>query len=80
MFEATEGRLSFYHFDLYAQALAKLERGHAQDRDDVGAMIERGLVDPGRLLGHFEEIEPELYRFPAVDPRSFRRQVEEVAR
>ncbi|MBI4419900.1 MAG: hypothetical protein HY560_03675, partial [Gemmatimonadetes bacterium] len=24
-------RLSFYHFDFYAQALAKVERGHAQD-------------------------------------------------
>jgi len=26
-----EGRLTFHHFDLYAQALAKIERGHVQD-------------------------------------------------
>jgi hypothetical protein len=78
VFEATEGRLSFYHFDPYAQALAKVERGHAQDLGDVSALIERGLVDPGRLLGYFVEIEPELYRFPAVDHRAFRRQVEKA--
>jgi hypothetical protein len=41
-------------------------------------MVERGLVDPGRMLAYFYEIEPELYRFPAVDSRAFRRQVEEV--
>jgi len=78
VFEAREGSLSFYHFDPHAQALAKIERGHAQDRGDVAAMIERGLVDPGRLLAYFDQIEPELHRFPAVDPRSFRRHVEEA--
>jgi hypothetical protein len=76
LFEATEGSLTFYHFDPYAQALAKLERGHAQDLGDVAAMIELGLVNPGRLLAFFEEIKAELFRFPAIDPRAFRRQVE----
>ncbi len=33
-----EGRLAVRHFDLYAQALAKLERGFDQDRQDVGAI------------------------------------------
>lgn len=27
-FVGQEGRLSFFHFDLYSQALAKIERGH----------------------------------------------------
>ena len=71
-----EGMLSFAHFDPYSQALAKLERGHAQDLDDVRALVALGLVDPSRLLDHFGEIEPELYRFPAIDPPSFRRRVE----
>jgi hypothetical protein len=79
-FEATEGQLSFYHFDLYAQALAKLERAHAQDLGDVEAMVERGLIDRGRVIAYFEEIEPELYRFPAVDARTFRQRVEEASR
>lgn len=77
-FIAAEGRVAFFHFDLYAQALAKTERSHAQDIDDVQAMIRMGLVDPYRALEYFKRIEPELYRFPAIDPRSFRQEVEEV--
>jgi Nucleotidyltransferase of unknown function (DUF6036) len=44
-FIAQEGPLTFCHFDLYAQALAKIERGHAQDEGDVREMFDRGLVD-----------------------------------
>jgi hypothetical protein len=73
-----EGRLTFYHFDLLAQALAKLERAHTQDLEDVEAMLARDLVDPARALSYFEEIEPDLYRFPAIEPRAFRRRVEEA--
>ena len=73
------GPVSFHHFDLYAQALAKLERGHRQDVADVREMIGRGLVARSRLLAYFEQIEPELYRYPALDPPTFRRAVEEVA-
>jgi hypothetical protein len=79
-FIARHGALSFHHFDLVAQALAKIERGHAQDRVDVNALIERGLVTPEALRAHFEVIAPELYRYPAVDPSSFRRAVEDVLR
>lgn len=71
-----EGSVTFLHYDLYAQALAKLERAQDRDLDDVGQMIARGLVDPGRLEAFFAEIEPELYRYPAIDPASFRRRVE----
>lgn len=71
-----EGLLSFFHLDPYSQALAKIERGHARDVEDVGAMISSRLVDRDRLLDAFAEIEPELYRFPAIDPRSFRKRVE----
>jgi hypothetical protein len=78
LFVTREGRLSFFHFDPYSQALAKLERAHALDLEDVQALIERELIDPTQALSYFEEIEPELYRFPAVDPRGFRRRVEEV--
>lgn len=41
-------------------------------------MLEHGLVEPARALAYFEEIEPELFRFPAIDPRAFRRRVEEA--
>ena len=72
-----EGLLTFKHFDLLSQALAKLERGHAQDLDDAREMIDRGLVEAGRLRAAFDEIEPQLYRFPAIDPADFRRRVED---
>src|SRR5881394_1974888 len=32
---ASIGRLQFFHYDFSLQALAKLERGHAQDLEDV---------------------------------------------
>jgi hypothetical protein len=73
-----EGRLSFYHFDLYAQALAKLERAHARDLEDVTAMVERELIDPARARAYFDEVEREIYRYPAIDPRAFRRRVEDA--
>ena len=73
-----EGRLTYYHFDLLAQALAKLERAHSQDLGDVAAMIARELIAPVAVLAYFERLEPELFRFPAIDPRAFRRRVEEI--
>jgi hypothetical protein len=77
-FIAREGKVTFYHYDFYAQALAKLQRGHAKDLDDVRRMLAGGLVDPGKALALFGTIEKELYRFPAIDPASFRRRVEDV--
>jgi len=77
-FQAQEGNVEFYHFDLYAQALAKVERRHVQDVEDVATMIRRGLIDPRRARQYFEAIAPELYRYPAVDPRSFREAAEEL--
>jgi hypothetical protein len=70
------GPLAFHHFDLSAQALAKIERGHQQDVTDVKTMLERGLVTPDELRRAFARIEPVLYRYPAVDPRAFRAALE----
>ena len=72
------GTVTFRNVDFYAQALAKLERGHDRDLADVEAMIAIELVDPERLREFFTEIEPDLYRFPAIDPRAFRAAVEEA--
>ena len=73
-----EGLLSFHHYDFYAQALAKIERNHDIDRRDVRDMIAAGLVDKQKLLELFRAIEPELYRFAAVDPAAFKRRVESL--
>ncbi len=75
-FIAREGRLSFYHYDFYAQALSKIQRGHSQDRNDVKQMLQRGLIDPEELRRRFEQIEPQVYRFPAIHPAAFRRALE----
>ena len=75
-FIARVGRVAFHHFDLYAQALAKVERGHERDLTDVRAMVERGLVEPQQALEYFARVEPDLYRFPAIHAPAFRRAVE----
>jgi hypothetical protein len=75
-FVARLGRLSFHHFDLYAQALAKTERGHAQDVTDVREMLKRGLIDRLQALAYFRRVEPDLHRYPAIHPAAFRRAVE----
>jgi len=78
-FIVQEGSLAFHHFDFYTQALAKLERGHRKDRDDVESMIRDGLVDPKRLEELFLEVEASLYRYPAIDPKTLRAAVTRLA-
>ncbi len=70
------GSVTFYHYDLCAQALAKVERGHTQDLADVQEMLKRGLIRPTEALQYFAAIEPQLYRYPAVDPAAFQRAVQ----
>ena len=74
------GRVSYYHYDPFSQALAKIERGHAKDLADVAQLIARGLVEPKRLQELFEAIEPRLHRYPAVDPSSFKKRLYEALR
>ena len=69
------GLIDFFHYDFYAQALAKIERAHAQDLQDVDAMLRRKLIQPSRLEGFFSVMEASLTRYPAVDPASFRNQL-----
>lgn len=77
-FIVSEGELSFYQYDPYSQALSKIERHHSRDLIDVQAMLDRGLVERQRLQQLYDAIEPVLFRYPAIDPRSFRRAVEEI--
>jgi len=75
-FIATEGSVTFRHYDFYAQALSKIARGSDQDMEDARAMRERGFISNERLLELFADIEPSLYKYPALDPATFRRAVE----
>jgi len=67
--------VDFFHYDPYSQALAKLERGHPRDADDVRAMLGRGLIDTKKLIGYFEMIQSELIKFPSIEPALFRQAV-----
>ena len=76
VFVARHGPVEFLHYDFYAQALAKIERGHAQDMSDVEAMSRLKLIESGRLTRLFSAIESDLVRYPAIDPVQFRHRVE----
>ncbi|MCW5550821.1 MAG: hypothetical protein KIS67_01515 [Verrucomicrobiae bacterium] len=73
---AAHGAVEFFHYDFSLQALAKLERGHAQDLEDVASFLRGGYVTAAELRAVFAEIEPQLLRYPAVDPQRFRQRVE----
>lgn len=49
LFIETIGRVSFYHYDPYAQILSKIVRGFRRDVDDARQFVGSGLVDPDRL-------------------------------
>lgn len=66
-----EGKLTFLHYDLYAQALAKIERGHDTDVRDVQELLDRKLIEPEAVLNFFEGIKDQLYKYPAIDATSF---------
>jgi hypothetical protein len=70
-----EGTVAVHHFDFYSQALSKIERGFEQDLADVRSML-AGLVEPSRLRTLYAEIEPDLYRYPAIDPPAFRQKLD----
>ena len=75
---APDGNVDLHHFDPYSQALSKIERDFTHDREDVRKLIGRGLVEPVRLRELFDAIEPDLFRYPAIDPSTFRRKVDET--
>lgn len=75
LFIGRHGQVDFFHYDPYAQALSKLERGHDRDIVDVKAMLRAGLINKDRLRELFEAIEPHLIRYPALHPPSFREAV-----
>ena len=75
VFVTASAQVSFYHYDFYAQALAKIERGHARDLHDVHMMCADGLVQPRQLLELFAAIVPHLVTYPALDEEGFRHRV-----
>lgn len=78
LFVGRFGPIDVYHYDFYAQALAKIERGHAQDLADVDSMFASSVVEANELERLFHAIEGQLDRYPGVDARSFAAKVQVV--
>jgi hypothetical protein len=72
LFIAVHGLIEFFHYDVYGQALAKLQRGHERDWQDIHSFLRVGLIQLDRLRELFHLIEPQLIRYPAIDPEAFR--------
>lgn len=71
LFIARYGAIQFFHYDPYSQALSKLQRGHGRDLQDARAMLKDGLITTEKLRELYSQIEPQLIRYPAIDPASF---------
>jgi hypothetical protein len=76
---ARYGAVDVYHVDFSLQALAKLERGLERDLGDVQAMLDLALTSAEAVRETFASIEPELYRFPAIDAEELRAIVSDFA-
>jgi hypothetical protein len=67
LFIETVGRVSFYHYDPYAQVLSKIVRGFQRDLDDARAFIHSKMVDPGKLSSLVSAIPESAYaRYPSL--------------
>ena len=74
-FIAQHGAITFKHYDFYSQALSKLERGHTRDLFDVEQMLKLSLIERKKALSLFEEIVPDLVRYPSLELDDFRQRV-----
>ena len=74
---ASIGQVEFFHYDLVLQALAKLERGHAQDLKDVASLLNGKFITASELRATFAEIAPALVRYPAIDPLQYKKKVDD---
>ena len=74
-FIAKSGPVEFYHYDFYAQTLAKILRGHTTDLADARALVQLGKVVPSRLNDLFQKIKPDLIRYPGINALEFEARV-----
>lgn len=77
IFIGRQGEISFYHYDFTSQAISKLSRGYNRDIDDVQAMYEQKLFSLEELRDCYNAIEPELIRYPSLNPDILKSSIEE---
>ncbi len=67
----TIGRVSFYHYDPYAQLLSKVVRGFRKDMQDAESFITSGMVDAGQFRSLVLDIPGVAYaRYPAISQQA----------
>lgn len=77
----TIGRVTFYHYDPYAQLLAKIVRGFRIDMIDAESFLASGMVDPVRFRELVADIPESAYaRYPALSRAAILDAVEQFLR
>jgi hypothetical protein len=78
VFIETVGRVSYYHYDPYAQVLSKIVRGFERDLDDARHFVRSGMVDTAALRSLVEEIPESAYaRYPNLSQQAVLRALQE---
>lgn len=73
VFVRTIDRVSFYHYDPYAQLLAKVVRGFGRDLADATALVKAGMVDIERFKALVEAIPDSTYaKYPRLSAKAVR--------
>ena len=71
VFIETVGRVTFYHYDPYAQLLSKVVRGFDRDMQDAGNFLESGMVDGEKFSALVNGIPDTAYaRYPSLSRRA----------
>ena len=78
VFIETMGRVSYYHYDPYAQVLSKVVRGFERDLDDARQFARSGMVDTEKLRALVHAIPGSAYaKYPNLSQRAVLQAVEE---
>lgn len=73
VFIETIGRVSFYHYDPYAQLLSKVVRGFRRDLEDARMFLHSGMVDAVLCRSLVESIPEIAYaKYPAITREAVR--------
>ena len=71
VFIETVGKVSFYHYDPYAQLLSKVVRGFRRDLQDAQGLLASGMVEAQRFRDLVQQIPDEAFaRYPSLTRRA----------
>jgi len=71
VFIKTVGKVSFYHYDPYAQLLSKVVRGFNRDMLDASSFVTSGMVAPKRFRSLVNGIPDSAYaKYPSLSRRA----------